>query len=149
MEYRKSVSIILFKNNKFFIAHRPKWGKKCYDFIQGGIEKREAEEEAVLREIKEELNISNVKVIAKSKYEYKYNWPKERQKKEGYLGQKQTLWFVKFNSGKIKTNPEEYDKWVWADDKQLLKLNEFKNKKELKENLIKEFKGIIKTNCIL
>ena len=54
------VAAVLLKNNKFFIAqrNRNKHMGLCWEFPGGKVEKNENFEQALKREIKEELNIS-------------------------------------------------------------------------------------------
>jgi len=54
------VAAIIVKNNKFFIAqrNRNKHMGLCWEFPGGKVEKNENFEQALKREIKEELNIS-------------------------------------------------------------------------------------------
>ena len=54
------VAAVILKNNKFFIAqrNRNKHMGLCWEFPGGKVEKNENFEQALKREIKEELNIS-------------------------------------------------------------------------------------------
>jgi len=51
---------IIIKNKKILLIHRIKDGKEYYVFPGGAIEKGESPEEAVIREIKEELSINEI-----------------------------------------------------------------------------------------
>jgi len=57
---KRAVGIIV-KNNKLLVFHRFKDGEWYYAFAGGGVEEGETEEEAVIREMKEELSL-DVKV---------------------------------------------------------------------------------------
>jgi len=51
------VAGIVTKDNKILLIHRQKNGKKYYVFPGGSVEKNEVNEEALIREIKEETSI--------------------------------------------------------------------------------------------
>jgi len=51
-------SAVIIKKDKILLIHRKKEGGEYWVFPGGGIEEGEAPEEAVLREIKEETNLS-------------------------------------------------------------------------------------------
>lgn len=53
---KRAVGIII-QNNKLLVFHRFKDGEWYYAFVGGGVEEGETEEEAVIREMKEELSI--------------------------------------------------------------------------------------------
>lgn len=119
MEYRKSVSAFILNENKEFLLILENGVKPYWKIPSGGIEKDEDELVALHREIKEELNIS-VKILDKSKYTQKYDWPsyiKNIDEKKNYIGQEKKVFIAKIkNNQKIKTNHEilEY-KWVSKD----------------------------------
>ena len=61
MKIRKCVGAVIYNNeNKIFLMTSPKW--KGYIIPGGGIEGNESEEEALHREIKEELGIEISKI---------------------------------------------------------------------------------------
>lgn len=66
---RIRVAGILIQNNSIALMHRIKNGREYYVIPGGGVEENETNEEATIREIKEEVGI-DVKVIKKM-YEYK------------------------------------------------------------------------------
>jgi len=57
---KRAVGIII-RGNKLLVFHRFKDGRWYYAFAGGGVEEDETEEVAVVREMKEELNI-NIKI---------------------------------------------------------------------------------------
>ena len=79
--YRKNVAaIIINKNKKVLLAERSDF-PNAFQFPQGGIDESESEEEAILRELKEELGTNKFKIVHKSDKTYKYDFPGEVKKK--------------------------------------------------------------------
>ncbi len=54
---RQRVVATIIKNNKILLLHRIKNGKECYVFPGGGVEADESLEEALDREVEEELGL--------------------------------------------------------------------------------------------
>ena len=122
--YRKNVVGFIFNNqNQVLIVNRvgdiDYWG-----LPQGGVDSGESNDDAILREMKEETNISNVDIVGKFKNVYKYKWTKEHKKREitGYKGQEQTLYILKFNGkdNEIKLSPWELKDWKWVEIDKLI-----------------------------
>ncbi|MBU4455056.1 WecB/TagA/CpsF family glycosyltransferase, partial [Patescibacteria group bacterium] len=119
--YRKNVIGFIFNNkNQVLLVNWIKdddyWG-----LPQGGVDNGESEDDALRREIKEEIGISNFKILDKFKNIYKYKWPKGYTNR-GYKGQRQTLFILKFNGddNDIKLCPWEHKEWKWADINNLI-----------------------------
>ena len=96
-----------------------------WQFPQGGIDEGETPREAVLREIKEEVGLSekDVEVICESKDWFKYDVPRDRRpkyfRKNVYKGQNQKWFLLRLISEDNKINltasrPIEFDKWMWS-----------------------------------
>ena len=122
--YRPNVGVILCnpKNEVF-------WGKRVkehsWQFPQGGIKHGETPEQAMFRELQEEIGLSpnHVRILGRTKDWLRYDVPPEWIKHEwrgNYKGQKQ-IWFLLRLIGrncdvKLRTsaNPE-FDAWRWSD----------------------------------
>ena len=122
--YRPNVGIILCnaKNEVF-------WGKRIrehsWQFPQGGIKRGETPEEAMYRELYEEVGLrpEHVRILGRTKgwlrYEVPTHWIK-REWRGSYKGQKQ-IWFLLRLSGRDSdiclraTNKPEFDAWRWND----------------------------------
>lgn len=123
--YRECIGIIIVNRRRNVF-----WGKRlghldAWQFPQGGVFKHEIPEEALFRELWEEVGLqpNHVRVIAKTVNWLTYDLPKEMVR-QGRLplckGQKQQ-WFllelladddtISFDS----TASPEFDKWRWVD----------------------------------
>jgi len=122
--YRHNVGIIIVnKEGKLF------WGKRVcqqsWQFPQGGIDENETPQQAVFRELKEEvgLNPADVRVLGRTEDWLKYDLPKHCVRSENYpicIGQKQ-IWFLlglESDENSIDLNlheKPEFDGWNWVD----------------------------------
>jgi len=120
--YRPNVGIIIlnWKNDVF-------WGKRVkehsWQFPQGGIKPGETPEEAMYRELLEEVGLSreHVKIIGRTRDWLRYNVPFNWVRKEWrscYKGQKQ-IWYLLRLVGrdcdvKLRAHSHpEFDAWCW------------------------------------
>lgn len=126
LPYRQStIGIIVDPQNKFLLVQKQGYENQYWKFPGGGVEEGETDNQALKRELKEELGASSFKILAKSSCCKQYNWPKKVIKKKfeqtGQLfrGQIQTQFLVRFTGqkDKFKTNHEIIKlKWVSQDD---------------------------------
>jgi putative (di)nucleoside polyphosphate hydrolase len=122
--FRPNVGIIICNaNNQVF------WGKRIrehsWQFPQGGIKQGESPEQAMYRELMEEVGLKpeHVKILGRTRdwlrYEVPNNWIK-REWRGSYKGQKQ-IWFLLRMVGRdcdvslrASSHPE-FDAWRWND----------------------------------
>jgi putative (di)nucleoside polyphosphate hydrolase len=120
--YRPNVGIVLCNTrNEVF------WGKRVrqnsWQFPQGGIKSGENPEQAMLRELKEEIGLlpEHVHVLGRTRGWLRYDVPKEwvrREWRSHYRGQKQ-IWFLLRLTGRDcdvclrATSHPEFDAWRW------------------------------------
>lgn len=121
--YRKGVGMILVnKDNKVFVAQRVDTRENAWQMPQGGIGRNEETDQAMLRELQEEIGTRNVEIIVKSKKWYRYDFPEDLAKKlwsGKYKGQEQ-LWYILRFRGEdkeinINTHHPEFRDWKWVD----------------------------------
>jgi putative (di)nucleoside polyphosphate hydrolase len=122
--YRPNVGIILVNGrNEVF------WGKRVrehsWQFPQGGINRGESPEQAMYRELHEEVGLlpEHVRIIARTRewlrYDVPQNWVR-REWRGHYRGQKQ-IWFLLRLVGKDTdvhlraSDKPEFDAWRWHD----------------------------------
>ncbi len=158
LPYRRNISCIIFKAEKFLLIQNNDWLKDWWKFPQGGVDDKENVEKAALRELKEELGNDKFKIIKKSKITNQYDWNNKSLEISGYKwrGQKQNYLLVEFigTDEDIKIDPQEIRQYKWVtfdelwpsidhDDKN------FANYKATLEEVFEEFnlmsKGLILT----
>lgn len=133
LPYRPCVGIMLAnRQGQVFVGQRidSKEGD-AWQMPQGGIDKGESPEEALIRELDEETGIAAhfVDVIARSAHEHLYDLPDELIGKlwgGKYRGQAQRWFLVRFKGEdsdiNIATAHPEFDAWRWAEADQLVEL---------------------------
>ena len=120
--YRPNVGIILARNTGQVLWAR-RAGENSWQFPQGGIKLKESPEEALYRELREEIGLSqdNVELVSCTKGWLRYRLPKRmlRRNMPGFVGQKQK-WFLLKMIGEdeaitfeYSTKPE-FDRWRWV-----------------------------------
>lgn len=122
--YRPNVGIVLanVKNEVF-------WGKRvnehAWQFPQGGIKAGEAPEQAMFRELMEEVGLSphHVQILARTRGWLRYDVPSQwvrRDWRGNYRGQKQ-IWYLLRLVGRdcdvsLRRSPKpEFDAWRWSE----------------------------------
>tara|TARA_B110000459_G_C16142144_1_gene286986 strand:- start:33 stop:503 length:471 start_codon:yes stop_codon:yes gene_type:complete len=120
--YRPNVAIVILNDNDKVL-----WAKRvaedAWQFPQGGINEGESLEEAMYRELMEEVGLgpNHVKILGKTKDWLRYEVPKQWVRRDGasrYKGQKQIWFLLKFvgnDSDVLLTNSDkpEFDSWRW------------------------------------
>lgn len=148
--YRTGVGIMIInKNKKIFVGKRIDNNSDSWQMPQGGIDVGEDEDKAMVRELKEETGIEQIKLINRSSGYFYYNLPYRLQKKfwgGKYLGQKQRWYLVEFlgNDDEININSDnaEFSDWKWVDCKELIKVI-VPFKKQLYVDVVEEFRGFL------
>jgi putative (di)nucleoside polyphosphate hydrolase len=122
--YRANVGIILCnEENCVFWAKRVK--QDAWQFPQGGIRENETEEQALYRELEEEIGLrpEHVKVLGSTRHWLRYRLPEKYiryDSKPVCIGQKQR-WFLLRLIGKETdvrldlSDKPEFDEWRWVD----------------------------------
>ncbi|KIE04336.1 RNA pyrophosphohydrolase [Candidatus Jidaibacter acanthamoeba] len=148
--FRYGVGIMLINNeNKVFVGQRVKESSEAWQMPQGGIDEGENPDQALMREVLEEIGTDNIEIIAGSSDWYQYNIPEQFIPLwwgGKYIGQKQKWYLAKFlgNDSEININTEipEFINWKWVDVEELPELI-VSFKKKLYQDLVEEFKPII------
>jgi len=118
MLYRPNVAAILCRDGgQILVAERANF-KGAWQFPQGGVDDGESIEEALYREVEEEIGVRRalIRVIAR-RDGYRYAFPKGRLKYGIYGGQEQTYFQCLF-TGKdsdidLDTHNREFGRWKW------------------------------------
>lgn len=121
--FRHGIGIILVNaKRQVFIAKRI--GKSAWQFPQGGIKSKETPQDAMFRELQEEIGLqpSDVKVLAITKRWLKYRLPKRlirHYSKPLCVGQKQKWFLLQLINKEAAfnltvTDKPEFDSWAWV-----------------------------------
>jgi putative (di)nucleoside polyphosphate hydrolase len=145
--YRPNVAMIIVSNNypekkEIFVAQRNDLSD-IWQFPQGGIDEGEEVQEAMFRELKEEIGTKKVKIIAEYPEWISYDFPPKIAKNmKPYKGQRQRYFLVKLKKNakiNINTKHPEFSDYKFVDVKDVLKLSaSFKQK--VYKKVIKYFK---------
>ncbi len=122
--YRLNVGIILIND-----SGRAFWGKRqghdSWQFPQGGLSSNETAEEAMIRELREEVGLErdDVKILGVTRRWLKYRLPKQYLRHGSsplVIGQKQKWFLLRLtaNEQKIRldlSDSPEFDSWRWID----------------------------------
>jgi putative (di)nucleoside polyphosphate hydrolase len=122
--YRHNVGIILVNSQgQLFWARRI--GENSWQFPQGGIRADETPEEALYRELAEEVGLrpEDVEVVGSTQNWLRYRLPKRfvhRRRKPVCIGQKQRWFLLKLISHEERVRLDasekpEFDHWRWVD----------------------------------
>ena len=148
--YRKCVGILIINHKKeVLVGRRIDHPSGFWQMPQGGIDEQENPEDAVWREMMEEIGTNNAILIKESKQWVKYDIPAETLKTlpwgNKYKGQTQKWFAFKF-TGKdseinVGTENPEFSEWKWT------KINSIINnivpfKKNVYSIILEEFKDI-------
>jgi len=120
--FRPNVGIIL-ANERGQVLWAKRVGQDAWQFPQGGIESHESPEEALYRELMEEIGLGedSVEVVGSTKGWLRYRLPKRmlRQNASSFVGQKQKWFLLKMLSDDKTVTFEhsetpEFDLWQWV-----------------------------------
>jgi putative (di)nucleoside polyphosphate hydrolase len=120
--YRPNVGIIV-ANDQGQVLWARRVGQDAWQFPQGGINKSETPEEALYRELQEEIGLApdSVEVVGCTRGWLRYKLPQRllRQNSSSFIGQKQKWYLLKMLapdhavSFKYSETPE-FDFWQWV-----------------------------------
>jgi len=132
ISYRRNVAVVVVDElGRLLACHRVDMAG-VWQIPQGGIDENESDEQAMMRELKEEIGTNEVEVLGKLPNKIRYDWP-EQLFSRGYCGQEQTYFLVKLKKGAaIDLSADahrEFDKYEWVGADEFLKrLSGFKKK---------------------
>ena len=123
-KFRPNVGIIITnEQHQVLWAHRTQ--QDGWQFPQGGIETHETIEQAMYRELQEELGLSSTDVSIRgyTKNWLRYHFPKKIMHRKRhpvqFIGQKQRWFLLRLISNEVSirldcTKQPEFDRWVWV-----------------------------------
>ena len=95
--YRDNVAAIIINKDKKVLMCEHAWIDGAWQLPQGGVQEGENEEEAIIRELFEELGSKKFKIIKKMDYKIKYKFPYYLKEKYRSDGQEQRYYLVYFH----------------------------------------------------
>lgn len=135
LKYRPLVVGCILNNDDEILLVERAGVPNHWQFPQGGCEPDETPEEAVRREMKEEIGVGNLIVIGQSKPDvYRYRWQKiwdeqindsaNRRRYHGYAGQRVTVFYLKYDGPRedIKVDEQELVAYRWVKKNTLLEV---------------------------
>lgn len=147
LEYRPNVALLLLdEQGRVLICERLKV-KNAWQFPQGGVDEGETLQEALHREVKEEIGLdASAYEILEMKGGYRYVYPpevKSRKKKGWFDGQEQTYFRCRLVDADAEIDLDQKDrefrdaKWIEPKDFKLKWLPNFK--KEVYRKVLRDF----------
>ena len=119
--YRPNVGIIV-ANGDGRVLWAKRVGQEAWQFPQGGINAQEAPEEALFRELREEIGLKQheVKVVGATRGWLRYKLPKRLLRNNSdFVGQKQKWFLLKMLAPDTNvqfdvSSTPEFDHWQWV-----------------------------------
>ena len=122
------VTYAIENNKPIYIIQKRKLHWRGWEFPKGGVERFETKRQTVKREIKEETNLTSIKII-NHKIKGKYEYPKIFGDRPGIIGQTYHLFSVEVKKGKIRIDKKEHSSSKWATYKEAQKKLKFENQR--------------------
>lgn len=118
--FRANVGIVLMRGSgELFLGGRV--GGRGWQFPQGGVNRGERVEDALFRELKEEIGLAqqDVEVLGSTRGWLRYRLPRQYVR-DRCIGQKQRWFLLKLTADDANlrfdsTNLPEFDRWRWVD----------------------------------
>ena len=118
--FRENVAAIIINDKKQVLMCEHAWIDDAWQFPQGGVQNNESDEEALIRELYEELGTKSFKILGKMDKTIKYLFPYYLKEKYGAEGQIQRYFLLYFTGNEAEfrfDNQEkpEFKAFVWVD----------------------------------
>jgi putative (di)nucleoside polyphosphate hydrolase len=118
--FRANVGIILARaSRQLFLGRRP--GGKGWQFPQGGVRRGERTDDAMFRELNEEIGLSHedVELLGSTRGWMRYRLPRQYVR-DRVIGQKQRWYLLRLKTDESRlrfdaTSTPEFDHWQWVD----------------------------------
>lgn len=122
--FRANVGIVLIRDDRqVFLGGRT--GGRGWQFPQGGVRRDESAEDALYRELKEEIGLDreDVEMLASTRQWLRYRLPRQYVRRNSHppcIGQKQRWFMLRLVSAEDRlhfdsTDEPEFEDWRWVD----------------------------------
>ena len=152
-QYRRCVGMMILNNeNKILVGKRLDHPSGHWQMPQGGIDDNENPNEAVWREMQEEIGTNNATIIKESTQWINYKIPLETLQTlpwgHKYVGQTQKWFLFRFNGAdneiNVVTEKPEFSEWRWSNHNLLVE-NIVPFKRNTYKKILEEFKDLLIT----
>ena len=152
-QYRRCVGMMILNNeNKILVGKRLDHPSGHWQMPQGGIDDNENPNEAVWREMQEEIGTNNASIIQESTQWINYKIPLETLQTlpwgHKYVGQTQKWFLFRFNGAdneiNVVTEKPEFSEWRWSNHNLLIE-NIVPFKRNTYKKILEEFKDLLIT----
>lgn len=147
--YRPNVAAIILNENREMLVAQRSGIKSAWQFPQGGVDPEESFEEALFREVREEVGVrADLLQIMDRKEGYRYEFPKGKLKYGVYGGQEQVYYLCRFlgcdKDVVLSERCKEFDCWRWLLPEKFEMIWVPKFKREVYRRVMKDFFGLEK-----
>lgn len=143
--YRHNVAAVVINHDKQVFIGKRNVSQDHWQFPQGGVNEGESEQDAILRELQEELGSNKFSLLYKSKHLYRFEWPKSQLRNDGLIGQEQRYFLVLYygKDNEIKLEERALLGFEWIPPEKVLE-RIFPARRQIYEAVMTEFLPIIK-----
>lgn len=149
LPYRPNVAAVVLNHQGLILACRRADEFKSWQLPQGGVDDGETPEQALIRELREEIGVDELEVLGRLHTAIYYEWP-EHLHARGYRGQEQWYFLARLKPGTCiildAHEPPEFEAFEWLTAGDLLeRVGDFKKAayQRALEELTLLFPGVI------
>ncbi|QQR92496.1 MAG: NUDIX domain-containing protein [Candidatus Iainarchaeum archaeon] len=143
--YRPNVQMWVFNaEGKLLFNDESTKDEIYWKFPQGGVDAGETHLEAVARELREEVNITDYTIIAQAPFTHRYEWDERRQRDRKLRGQEQTFYLIHaHNPSQLRIGEPNIRSSEWMTFEQILAKMTIPNQIEITKKVWSVFQPMI------